>query len=634
MCNRLPATLGLCIVTGLLAALAGCATSALTTAPAASLEPAVTLTGTIRSGQQPLAAAHVYLFAAATSGYGQPSVSLLTATSTGNADSRGAYVLTDSSGKFTISSGFTCSSSAQVYVYAVGGTNSAAGLLAALGACPTASTTAKAPAIVVNEVTTIAAAYALAGFSTDALHVAGSGTPAAQLGLVNAFAAAANLASLSNGAALSITPGGNGAVPTQTIDTLANILHACAASTTPSSAPCTTLFAAALSNGPTGLAPADTATAAINIAHYPGAQTSTLFRMPLPSTPFLPALGIQPNDFTLGIAYSGGGIAAAYAVAIDAEGDPWFANLNTSSITRLSPVGVPSSPASGYVNGNPNGPVGISVDLGGDVWIVEAVTSTVTKYASSGALLSPSPGYAGGGIQVPQAIASDGLGNVWVANYFGSVSEFNNGGLPVSPAGSGYQGAGLVEPVAIAIDSSGSVWSANAGSTLNSVSKLSSVGMPLSPPTGFAGGGIGRSDGIAIDAQGNAWIANFAGPAGSCVSELSNAGTPLSPSTGFTGGGVNSPFAIAVDGTGNVWTANAGNNSVGELSNAGAPISPPTGYTGGGLSFPASLAIDGSGNVWVANASGATVTELVGAASPVVTPLALGIKNNTLGTRP
>ena len=69
---------------------------------------------------------------------------------------------------------------------------------------------------------------------------------------------------------------------------------------------------------------------------------------------------------------------------------------------------------------------------------------------------------------------------------------------------------------------------------------------------------------------------------------------------------------------------------------------------GGGIALsPNSIVIDGSGDVWVASAtfqpgSGRGVpgvytwriTELVGIAAPVVTPLAAGVKNNALGSRP
>jgi hypothetical protein len=45
------------------------------------------------------------------------------------------------------------------------------------------------------------------------------------------------------------------------------------------------------------------------------------------------------------------------------------------------------------------------------------------------------------------------------------------------------------------------------------------------------------------------------------------------------------------------------------------------------------VAVDGAGNVWVLLADN-TVTEYVGAATPVVTPLALGLKNKKLATKP
>ena len=76
-----------------------------------------------------------------------------------------------------------------------------------------------------------------------------------------------NLESLGRGVALPTTPNGNGVVPQATIDTLADILGACVNSAGPSSTPCSMLFANAM-NG--NSQPAETATAAINIAHNPG----------------------------------------------------------------------------------------------------------------------------------------------------------------------------------------------------------------------------------------------------------------------------------------------------------------------------------------------------------------------------
>jgi hypothetical protein len=137
---------------------------------------------------------------------------------------------------------------------------------------------------------------------------------------------------------------------------------------------------------------------------------------------------------------------------------------------------------------------------------------------------------------------------------------------------------------------------------------------------------------VAIDSSGNAWIANY----NTGVTKLSSNGAPLSPSTGFTGGGLDGSTAIAIDGSGNAWVTNTGNATVTELSNTGASISPSTGYTGGVEFFPFSIAIDGSGNVWTVNSGHGKgqVREFIGAATPVVTPLATGVMNHSLGTRP
>lgn len=614
------------------AALTGCAMQT-PIAPGPDI-PAAAIQGTVYGGSSPLVGAHVYFLAASTNGYGQPASSLMQGTVTGTADGVGAYVVTDSSGHFGIPGGFTCNSNAQVYIYAVGGKtgpnatyNSAAGLMAALGTCP-ASTNQTPPNFALNEVSTIAAAYALAGFATDATHVASTSNPLAQTGIDNAFLNAGNLYDTSTGLAVESTPAGNGEVPKKLINTLANILARCIDSEGPNSPYCTALFANSRSSS--GATPTDTATAAINIAHNPGANISQLYALAVPDNPFAPSLPSQPNDFTVGINFSGGGLNGPYAAAIDAEGNAWFANLGNNTVSKLSPLGKPLSPVSGYTNGTLIGPVGIAIDLSGDPWIVNAISGSLTKYQTSGALLSPVFGYTGGGVAVPQAIASDGLGNIWVANYFDSVSKFSNGGTPISSP-SGYRGGGIAGPVAIAVDASGAVWVTNTKGSPTSVSKLTSAGQAISPVTGYIGGGIKSPFSIALDHGGNAWIANFAG---NSVSRLSATGDPISPSNGYTGGGLSLPFSIAVDGGGNIWVANSGAFSVTELSSSGVPLSPPTGFQGGLINGPQALAVDGSGNVWVANSDDITVTEFVGASVPVVTPIAAGVKNNTLGMRP
>jgi hypothetical protein len=132
----------------------------------------------------------------------------------------------------------------------------------------------------VNEVSTVAAAYAMAGFATDATHVSSSGTALAKVGIANAFANASNLVVIWSGFALTTTPEMNGTVPQGKIYLLADILATCVNSngavtgpTSPSA--CYTLLSTATSDGTSaGIQPTDTATAAINIAHHPAANVA------------------------------------------------------------------------------------------------------------------------------------------------------------------------------------------------------------------------------------------------------------------------------------------------------------------------------------------------------------------------
>ena len=118
--------------------LSGCAiTSTLSNSSARG----ISLHGNVHGGQQPIAGAHVYLLAADVNAYGNPSASLLDPGATGLSDSVGAYVTTDVNGSWDITGDYTCTPNTQVYLYALGGDpgagiNSAAGLLAVLGNCP------------------------------------------------------------------------------------------------------------------------------------------------------------------------------------------------------------------------------------------------------------------------------------------------------------------------------------------------------------------------------------------------------------------------------------------------------------------------------------------------------------------
>jgi hypothetical protein len=622
-----------------------------------SADAGLAIQGAVHGGQQPISQAHVYLFAANTTGNAGTGIaasssnaSLSLLGGTGNSDSLGSYVVTDPSGNFSITDDYSCTPNTQVYLYALGGNpglgtgvNAVSGLMAVLGNCPSAGNFQTAtPYVAINEVSTIAAAYAFAGYATNSTHVSSSGTALAKIGIQNAFANAANLASLSTGLALTTTPGGTGTVPQATIFTLADILASCVNSNGAVTGPtnptaCYTLFTKATSDGtPSGTQPAETATAAINIAHNPAVNVHALSSLITAQSPFGPTVPVEVNDFTLGIEFSGGGLNDPYSIAIDSSGDPWITNNGNSSVTQLASNGVPISPAGGYTGGGLNGLFGgIAIDSAGNAWIPNYYGNSVTEFSNAGTVLSGTLGYTGTGLHTPYGIAIDGSDNVWVTGFSNpyNVVKLSNAGAVLSGT-TGYTGGALSVPYSVAIDASGDAWIVNKRN--NSLTEFSNSGTLLSGSNGYTGGGLDTPYSIAIDGSGDAWIANYNGNNvyGNSLTELSNAGAILSGANGYVGAGLNLPVSIAMDGSGNAWVANSLGNSITEFSNSGAAITGVNGYIGGNINSPNAVAVDGSGNVWVANLFDSTMTELIGAATPVVTPLAVGVKNNTVASRP
>ncbi len=539
----------------LLPLLAGCGGSSGSggTVAASGLKGKVTGGG----AQNPIGGARVTLYAMGSSGYGVGATTLSSATS-------------DNGGAFTFGS-YTCpAGNPQTYVIATGGnpgsgTNNAIGLMALTGPCNSLSASTF---VMVNELTTVAAQYALAQFSDATGQDFGSSSTNAT-GLNNAVSLAAGSSGdgtdgdlvtsylltggtpsntgvaapfwAASGASEANCTGSTPAVNCdglEQMDTIANILAQCINNTEPSSplpscasaaGACNILFAC------TGTPVAGTTLEAVHqMASNPAANVSSIFNVQgtPASAPFTPAKSAAPNAWTLALNYTGGGLSAPSGIAIDAAGNAWVANI-------------PS---------------------------IQSLGNSLSEFSSGGSAISGSSGYTGGGLSEPDAIAIDASGHVWAANYgANSLSEFSSGGSALS--GSGYTGGGLNGPA-----------------------------------------------GIAIDALGNAWVANSGGELGISISEFSSTGAAISRNSGYTGGGLRGPQGIAIDAAGNAWVANYNHGSISEFSSAGSALS-GSGYTGGGLNGPQGIAIDAAGNAWVANLGGNSLSEFIGAARPVLTPL-------------
>jgi hypothetical protein len=556
-------------------------------------------TGVLRSGSSPVSAAAISFYAAGSSGPGAGAASLL-GTQT---------VTTDTSGKFSIPAFQCASSQTQVYLVGRGGStgsasasNSGLTMMAALGDCGSITSST---AVVMDEVTTAAAAWALNQFLGSNAAIGASATNAT--GLRNAFLTAANLADVSKGTAPGPALPANTKLETAKLNTLAAVLWTC--NQPVSGTACSKLFSAATNAAG---APSDTLSAALGIVRNPGAAPAGVFALATGS-PFTPVLSTAPHDWTLSATFGNctsgcGGLNLPGSLALDSAGNVWVANYYGGAASKFSNSGVPAA-AAGYTATGLQESFGITVDGQDSAWIANVngnSTGSVTHLSSSGANLSGS-GFTGGGLYYPFALAATSSGQIWVADYANSAATLLAGSGTAISGSSGYAAGSLLFTTSVAVDAGQNGWFGFQGG----VAKVTQTG----GVTSYACCSVPA--GIALDASGNVWVADFQA---SAVVKLASAGNVLGTASG---GGVHTPMGIAVDGAGNVWTSNYRANTISELAGTNLQaISPAVGYgLDASLSGPFGLGFDASGNVWIGNAFGNTLTELIGAAGPVKTPL-------------
>ena len=557
-------------------------------------------------GQQPLIGASVELYAAGTSGNGSTGVALLSDALT-----------TDGTGSFSVAAGYECpSADSQIYLVARGGKagsaasvdNSSIVLLTALGPC---NEVASASPVVINEVTTAAAVYALAQFLSTGGNLGASSTNT--VGLNNAVATAQALANISTGSSPGPAFAANGSSPAPKIDTLADLLNSCTASTASGSA-CSALFSAtATSSGE----PENTLDAALNLVRNPAKEVATLYALASSSSAFTPALAKQPSDWTLFINYTGGGMNSPTSLGVDSAGNVWVASyLGTASL--FSPLGAPLF-AQGVTGSGLGYSFGLAVDANNNAWITNypspwGAGNTVSVFNSSGASVAGSSGYSTGAYTYPNGVAIDTDGSAWVMDWGDSqLTHLSSSGQQLS--GSPYSSAQLGNPFAAAIDKSHNVWVSNQGFT--TVTRVTQDGSQFTSYNC-----CNDPAGLAIDQSGNVWVANFDT---NSISEISGAGTVLS-NGGYTSASLIDPDDIAIDGAGTVWISNYRGPSLTELAGSTASVPGTVLSPAGGLGSDAglleaySLAIDASGKLWVSDKGSNTLTQFIGLAAPVRTP--------------
>ena len=635
--------------------LAGCGVANTVTSGAVSASTAIT--GRVHGGQQPVIGATVTLYAPGTAGYGSAPSAIVSTT-------------TDNQGNFTLPQPYTCPANSPVtYLLATGG-NPGAGpnqYLAEAALLPACSSLTASTYVYISEVTTVAAAYALAPFAALSPGVTNIGVSSTNLiGLTNILGPASNLANTTTGQA--VTSAAGMVLPYAEINTLADILAACVNTNTNGvpSTTCASLFAAATPPG--GTAPTDTFQAAIDIALNPGNNAAALYALATAIAPYQPTLPTPgPSDFAVGIQYNGALIGISGGTTgldIDASGNAWFVAFGSSAananITEISPSGTILSGANGYLNGDLAEPASLAIDNSSNVFIVDYYNGLIAEMSPSnttGFPLYPTSLYGPIGIAVDNRNATSWIGNYYVGTTLTHMTNATGADATNSPYG------GLDAPLGVAIDNSGNVWVASSddfASGTGYLTKFTGSGTTYTPQNFASGAGTLPGD-VAIDSSGNVWLTNYVG-----VALFNNSGTELSPVGGYPSPQniYTNPQSVTVDGLNRAWVSNLASDGNGNALNlpgsvtafstngtTGTLISTSTtttsagtllGYTAAGAisqqpNGPQSIKVDPSGNLWITgyNATGSQViTELIGIAAPVVTPLSVASSTGKLGTRP
>ncbi len=584
------------------------------------------LSGSVEASGHPVASSGVTLYA----------------TRTGAAPRRLGSATTDAGGEFAIS--YTASPPPSVvYAVAEGGRVAAPRALRFMTVAD--PTTGLPRRLTLNELTTVASAYALSRF------LRGARLSGPSIGLRNAAATARGLADPATGrigAALAQKPNGTATSTLAAVRTLAAVVGGCTRGTLQS---CRALFRR--STPLRGAAPTDTLAAVQAIALNPTNNVRGIYRLSK-SSYYRPIVRPAPTSWVLSLKHTGGGFDGPGRMAFDSRGNVWTTNNFQPPGTgpglytvALDPTGRPrlgGAVGGGGIMGNW---WGIAVDQRDRVWLgnftgddPNEFTSpdfkggnAVALFTSDGTALSGPDGITAGNLQGPQGIAVSPRGDVFIANHTAASVTLYPGGDPDQARV--ITGGGIFEPFSIAIDGQGNAWVGNGAidtSVKGSLTRISPDGRPTGP---FVIDRMRSPQGMAFDSAGDLWVASLVDQTVTRVSPSGQVkGRFRSPS-------MVGPWGVAVDGADNVWVASFISQKLTQFcgrkvancppgSKTGDRISPRlTGFTNGGLQHLTAVQVDQSGNVWVANnwanvnptIGGDGLVEFIGAAPPVATPL-------------
>jgi hypothetical protein len=461
--------------------------------------------------------------------------------------------------------------------------------------------------VAINEMTTVASAYAMARILQN-----GAIPDDPLLPVQVAAGMAENLVSAATGLPSTVmmtSPNANETNAWRSLGTLANILAACVR--TPSGPACDKLFA--LTNAPKAPKPTTTLQAMVSIARHPAANLRPLFALgeavkvyepyllAAKHGPDAPNKFMRLDAFTLAIKFNATGrvdgngdelctFGGLGNVAFDTNGYAWITNNvmqgtpdSSNCMIVLKPDGHPSDGS----HKTPNSPIigggilgqgfGVGFDPSGNVWsgnfgwggvnptdVNGDPGGSVSQITRTGEPLSPPYGYTSSLYRV-QGTVSDKHGNIWMASS-------GNDRVQIFPKGNPYTSFPFYQdantfPFDIRIDSDGAGWISYNGTSMVSKFILTETGLQLqfTVPIGTGANSKGMAvdvsaaahitagpKGVAVDTMGNGWVANGAD---NSIYAVDKNGNLLGQ---FSGGGIGGPWGISLDSGGTVWVANFG----------------------------------------------------------------------------
>jgi len=517
-------------------------------------------------------------------------------------------------------------------------------------------------ALTLNERTTVAAGYALAGFFD------GDAVSGPNPGLPNAAATAANLADPATGAYAEVLTSAPNGSETSTVDaftSLANMLGACLLE----QAACDDLYESATADD---VVPSSATAAFAAVAQDPSANVEALFGLATVTSADRPGLTEAPAAWTLALRFNGDGesLAGPGNFVVDPEGNLWVNNnydynadaqtpvCGSDEMFEFSPTGELIGTYAGA--GLSGSGFGIDFTHQGELWLSnfgfaapapgcpedqQPPHNSMSLFNADHDGVSPDAGFTQGDLSWPQGIEVVADDSVWIANCGNNTVALYPEGDPDQAVNLG--GFGLEAPFAIVDNGQLLFVTGTVNDTVAVINPdgTAAAGSPLT-------GSFAQPMGVAADAEGNVWVANSGGITLPCPARSPQGrGTPsvtmISPDgtemTGpFTGGGATLPWGISTDGDGNVWVANFSEMRVSHFCGANAEtcprglqtgdaISPDgTGYFFDGLERSTGVIVDTAGNVWVTNnwkedaaqtnPGGHEIVAFIGAAAPVEVP--------------